>query len=102
MTYKELRAESLLSMQRALWNEVTPDLRGVAMGWDNGVVVARFLYDSPVDDQKRERLSDVEVEVIADLEHDTTTNFEVEYLPIVVSRQSRALETWAYLRAEDN
>lgn len=94
-----LRVETLLSLQRALWNMVTPDLRGVAVSWRDSEVRVRFLYNERTEIQD-EIVGDVETYLLADLSAESRTHFHVE----VSSSPDRPLspdETWAYLRRED-
>lgn len=88
-------------MQRALWEQVTPNLRGVAValrsegGRQN--VEARFLYESQAGGTERECTSLAETHCIADMSPDVTVAFSV------VEHASLDLlpgEEWVYLRHE--
>jgi hypothetical protein len=50
---------------------VTPDPRGVAASWNDGVE-ARFVYDQPISSELRELVSDTETEVMAGFPPDVT------------------------------
>ena len=99
---QELRTAVLLSMQRALWEQVTPDLRGVAVQCsgtlDGGSSVrARFLYEGPTGVVQRECVSTAEAHFAADFLDDMNVAFEA------VSSAERDLipdEQWVYLRWE--
>jgi hypothetical protein len=93
--------EVLLSMQRALWEQVTPNLRGVAVALHGEAegqrVEARFLYEGRAGDTERECTSLAETHVIADMTHDVEVRF------FVVEDASLDLgqgEEWVYLRHE--
>jgi hypothetical protein len=98
-----LRTAVLLSMQRALWEQVTPELRGVAVGWsgelDGGArTIARFLYEGDLSDLHRECVSLVEAYFAADFLADMAT----EFVPVAHCRSLDLLgeEEWVYLRWE--
>ena len=95
------RVSLLLSMQRALWEQVTPNLRGVAValrsGRNQSEVEARFLYQGDVGNTERECASLAETHCIADMSADVSVAF------FVVERASLDLlsgEEWVYLRHE--
>lgn len=89
-----------LSIQRALLNEVTPDLRGVAVEVSADKVSARFIYESALSDAIRERVEDIETEVVADYSGLTPVEVIPESLPVTSQRQLHEGEHWAYLRHE--
>ncbi|MFC7502831.1 hypothetical protein ACOACQ_02640 [Nocardioides sp. CPCC 206347] len=97
-----LRTEILLSMQRALWEHVTQDLRGVAVEYsgelDRGAhVVARFLYEGDAGPLQRECVSESEAYFLADFLPDMSTEF------VAVDHADRDLqgdEMWVFLRWE--
>lgn len=95
------RGSALLSMQRALWGEVTPDLRGVAVSWRGDEVRAVFLFDHPVGEQELDTVSCVETEVIADCDP-SETEFRAQYLPVADRRElpDGGDWGWVYLRRE--
>lgn len=62
-----VREAALLSMQRALWDMVTPDLRGVALSWGESQINARFLYDLQNTQPVAEIVYEVETYVLAGL-----------------------------------
>lgn len=97
-----IRTSVLLSMQRALWDHVTPDLRGVAVEsigeLDRGAhVTARFLYEGDVGPLQRECVSESEAYFLADFLPDVSTKFTA------LARADRNLqgdEMWVFLRWE--
>ena len=98
----DLRTAVLLSMQRALWEQVTPDLRGVAVAFtgdlDRGAhVAARFLYEGEVGPVQRECVSMSETYFLSDFLPDMSTDF------VAVDHAARDLEgaeMWVFLRWE--
>lgn len=98
----DLRTAALLSMQRALWEQVTPDLRGVALTWsgelDAGAQVAsRFLYEGAVGELQEQCVSEAEAYFVADFLEDMSTNFvAVEH----ADRELQGDEEWVFLHWE--
>jgi hypothetical protein len=91
----------LLSLQRALWGQVTSSLRGVAVALrseDPGQKVeARFLYEGSAGEVERECTSMAETSCIADMPAAVEVAFSV------VEHSSLDLlpgEEWVYLRYE--
>jgi hypothetical protein len=95
---RQLRAQVLLSVQRALLGEVSSALRGVTVGWQDQVIELRAYFDGPISEDDRESISCVGSEVIADFPDPWTINEEA------VRRDApepmECLETWAYRRRE--
>lgn len=90
-----------MSMQRALWEQVTPNLRGVAAAMrslpGDQAISARFLYDGTIGEVERECVSLAETYCIADFEPDVGITFTA------VENAARELvggEEWIYLRYE--
>jgi hypothetical protein len=89
-------------MQKALWEHMTPDLRGVAVKHtgelDRGAhVAARFLYQGDVGPLQRECASESEAYFLADFLADMTTDFvAVDH----AERELRDGEVWVFLRWE--
>ena len=97
----DLRIEMLLSLQRALWEQVTADLRGVAVSCDGsldeGTITARFLYEGAVGPQQAECVSLAEAYTIADFPPTVTVAFRpVPWSSLDLSPS----EEWVYLRRE--
>jgi hypothetical protein len=95
-----MRIRVLLSMQRALLDAVAPQLRGVAVSWTQGQVIARFIYDAPETEPFSETVQMVETQVVADLDDQTSTSFLLEAAPRPSPRSLRDGESWVYLRQE--
>jgi len=98
----DLRTAVLLSMQRALWEHVTHDLRGVAVAWSGELdqrarLTARFLYQGTVGELQELCVSETEAYFVADFLEDTSTTFiAVEQ----ADRELQADEEWVFLRWE--
>jgi len=56
----------LLSLQRALLGEVTPNLRVVTVTYDLESIHFDAFFDGPIGDEEREGMSLVETEVLAE------------------------------------
>ena len=95
------RVSLLLSMQRALWEQVTPNLRGVAVALrSDGTgqrVEARFLYEGDIGNTERECTSLAEANCIADMTVDVTIAFTVQE---PASLDLLPGEEWVYLPDE--
>lgn len=96
----DLRTEVILSVQRALLGEVTPDIRAVAVGWEGGVVRARFVFDHPVTEDDRDKVLGINMYVQDDFDDFQETDFTAEF------SLERPLELkpgegwWVYMRDE--
>jgi hypothetical protein len=98
----DLRTAVLLSMQRALWEQVTPDLRGVALAWSGELdgetrVEARFLYEGAVGELQDQCVSETEAYFVADFIDNMSTAF------VAIAHADRELEPeeeWVFLRWE--
>lgn len=62
----ELRVRLLLSIQRALLGEVTPNIRVVTARIDAQIILLRWIIDGEISDSLRADLSAVGTEVVAD------------------------------------
>ena len=60
-----LRAELLLSLQRALVGAVPASLRAVTCDWTETAIVLRYIFDGPVDPFDEEDMRAVGAEVIS-------------------------------------
>jgi hypothetical protein len=97
----DFRLQVLLSFQRALWDMVTPSLRGVAVKPMLPVIEARFIYDGTcVDDLSIP--SEVETYVIAGFRPPIDVRFLAVEVPLGGPRELLAEEEWVYLRREQS
>lgn len=95
------RIEVVLSMQRALWEQVTPNLRGVAVAWSSApgaeAIAARFLYDGRIGELERECVALAETYCCADFVPGVTVTFQaVEN----ADKELLPTEEWIYVRYE--
>ena len=91
-----IRIKILLSLQKALLGEVTPELKGVTIGWTNSTITGIFYYDCIISDDILEIVEEIETLVMADFP-DHHVDFRIlehqDELP-------DGLNEWVYLRAE--
>src|SRR3990170_5978301 len=66
------RTEVLLSVNRALWGKVSPQLREVKVKDDTGTVLIKVYFDGPISRADRDAMAEVGTEVVADLPEDNT------------------------------
>lgn len=97
----DFRTQVLLSLQRALWGVITPDIRAIAVGWGEGSINARFIYEHSVSAADWETVREVETQVLADLDEGIRTNFTAEFVPGPGFSLSPQEEWWAYMRHEE-
>lgn len=99
MSDGELETRLQLSIQRALWDLVTPNLRAIAVRIESPVIHARFMYNE-VSLSEAEIVSEVEAYVAADF----IPPLEPCFLPVSVAdgvpRSLDEGEFWVYRRAE--
>lgn len=100
VTAMDFRVTVLLSVQRALWDLVTPGLRGVAVLARHPEVAIRFLFDAEPSEEDRENVSEAETLVIADFLDDVVVAAHAECVPTTVARDLKPGEEWVYLRKE--
>lgn len=94
-------ASVLLSMQRALWEQITPNLRGVTVSLrqvaGDQVIASRFLYEGTIGEVERECVSLAETYCIADFGPEVVVTFE----PVEnAAKELVDTEAWMYLRHE--
>lgn len=74
-----MRSEVMLSMMRALWEQVTADLRGVAVQYqgssEQGTIVDRFLYEGDVGEVQAAGVALAEAYCIADFPPEVSVRF---------------------------
>lgn len=88
-------------MQRALWQQVTPNLRGVAVairsGAEDQAIAARFLYEGMIGEVERECMSLAETHCIADFGPEVLVTFAAAEN---ADRELVGTEEWIYMRHE--
>jgi len=100
MTDIEIRREVLISIQRALWGMIYPDIRAIAVGFE-GLKKLKVIYylDREPNEDDYENISDVTGEVLADVDFS-----EVEELCIFTTVPISKLDnltSWVYIRQEN-
>ena len=98
---QDMRTAVMLSMLRALWEQVTADLRGVAVSFagtpEQGFIEARFLYEGDLGNVQAECVSLAETHCVADFPPSVSIAFRA------VDHAARDLdpgEQWVFLRWE--
>ncbi len=91
---------ALASVSRALWDIVTPELRGVAYAVTGTNLRVRFLYANEMSEEEYELVSEAETESMADYLPPFEVEFVAEHVPISERREPRSDEHWVYLRRE--
>jgi hypothetical protein len=94
------RVQALLSIQRALWEMVTPNLRGVAIQPEAPIIRGRFLYENDPTNKEREIVAEVEAYVLADFDESVDVSFRAEHVPPERPRDLLLGEEWVYMRRE--
>jgi hypothetical protein len=96
----DFRIQVLLSFQRALWDMVTPALRGVAVQPTSPLIEARFIYDHEPTFDESQIVAEVETYVASDFLPGVDVAFSAEGIPTPSSRDLLPGEEWVYLRRE--
>lgn len=94
------RTKVLLSLQRALWGMVTPDIRAVAVGWDTGIIRVRVIFDHAVTTEDLDVVSEIETSVLADFGPGVTTDFTADFSKDPFHHLPGE-RWWAYVRREE-
>jgi hypothetical protein len=96
----DFRSQVLLSVLRALWGMITPDIRAISVTWGGGIVGAMFIYDHPVSEADWEVVREVETSVVADFGADVPTHFAAESIPRGGLPDVPKEGWWVYVRHE--
>jgi len=100
MTNIEIRREVLLSIQRALWGMIYPEIRAISVGYEGTQKLKVICYlDREPNEDDYKNISDVTGEVCGDInfmEVEEKCIFSLE--PI---RNLDNLESWVYVRKEN-
>lgn len=97
----DFRQEVVLAVQRALWDLVTPMLRGMTVRFDYPIIHGRLLFEA-VGDDEREIVALISASVAADLGTSVDVDFCAVALPVWKDRRCEPGEEWAYLRCEED
>ena len=95
-----LRAEVLLSVQRALVGAVPASLRAVTCDWSEATVTLRYVFDGPVHPFDADRMMAVGGEVAADLGYAFSLDEKVVRADHPEGLDRHFLRAWAYMRQE--
>lgn len=95
------RIQVLLSFQRALWDMVTPALRGVAVKPTSPVIKARFIYDHEPSFEESQIVAEIETYVAADFPPGVDVAFSSVGIAPPSPRDLLSGEEWVYLRQEE-
>jgi hypothetical protein len=97
MKHGQLRANVLLSIQRALLGVISSKLRGVTVAWSSVSIDILCFFDGPISDDDKDAMQEVETEVMADfVDHEVSLNIERHDAPKPMS----LLREWVYRRRE--
>jgi hypothetical protein len=92
------RQKIVLSVQRALLGEVTPNLRGVAADWNGTEIRVVCYYHGLISDDDREEMSCVHTEVATDFIDIAPVHFVLERLDMPT--KLNGFRAWVFLRKE--
>lgn len=92
------RQKIVLSLQRALLGSITPNLRGVAVDWNDTEIRVFCYYHGPITDDNREEMSCVHTEVATDFVDITPVHFVLERLDMPMPMNG--FRAWVFLRKE--
>ncbi len=94
------RAHPAVQVQRALWDTVTPELRGVTLKAVEPTIGGRFIFDHAPTLEERDLVACAETEVMADFEPSIDVRFvAVSSIP-PAPRDVLPGEEWIYARRE--
>lgn len=91
-----------LQFQMALLDNVTPNLRGVTVGWNakSKEIYSIFLYDGEITEDMIEDVSCIETEIIAHYYDDFTISVNIERYDYPAPLAGKHLNVWVYYRKE--
>lgn len=89
----------LLSIQRALLGEITPNIRGITCDLYDSQIIIRCYFEGQVTKDNKESIDSVEAEVIADF-----PKFAIDLQCLMVNKpeslEQYKLSAWVYMRKE--
>lgn len=86
------------SVQRALLGSVTPNLRGVAVDWDETEILVICYFHGSISDDDREEMSCVHTEVATDFVDIVPVHFRLDRLDMPA--KMNGFRAWVFLRKE--
>jgi hypothetical protein len=98
----DLRTRALISIQRSLWDLVTPNLRAVALAVDRDApkISARFMFAEGPSGEDVLDTSEAETYTMADFGPTMSVEFVAVQCPTATPREVLPGEEWVYLRKE--
>lgn len=95
----ELRIRVLLSLQAALLNNISANIRGITCRWSTSEITIHCYFQGEISDDDRESMECVATEVIADFpEH--KISIECKRLDLPEPLNPHTLSAWVYRRRE--
>ena len=95
-----LRAELLLSLQRALVGAVPASLRALTCDWAETKVTLRYIFDGPVCPFDADAMMAVGAEVAADFRDTVALDEQIVRVDHPAGLAPHFLRAWAYMRKE--
>jgi len=95
-----LRAELLLSLQRALVGAVPASLRAVTCDWDETKITLRYIFDGPANPYDADAMLAVGAEVAADFRDTVALDEQIIRADHPEGLERHFLRAWAYMRKE--
>ena len=96
-----LRAELLLSLQRALVGAVPASLRALTCDWAETKVTLRYIFDGPVCPFDADAMMAVGAEVAADFRDTVALDEQIVRVDHPAGLGRHFLRAWAYMRKEE-
>lgn len=96
-----LRAELLLSLQRALVGAVPASLRAITCDWAETKVTLRYVFDGPVCPFEADTMMAVGAEVAADFRDTVAVDEQIVRADHPTGLGRHFLRAWAYMRKEE-
>ena len=95
-----LRAELLLSLQRALLGAVPASLRAVTCDWSETGIALRYVFDGPADPFDADAMLAVGAEVASDFRDAVALDEQIVRADHPAALAPHFLRAWAYMRKE--
>lgn len=96
-----LRQQLLLSAQRALWGEFSPNIRAVAIGCNDKNLHLIYYLDNRPSEDDYESISNVAGEIISDFPSGTFVSSKEKCIKSIEPiNELNALDGWVYIRKE--
>ncbi|WP_061249968.1 hypothetical protein [Leptospira alstonii] len=93
------RKSVLLSAQRALLGNISPNLRAVSIGFTEQSISIRFYYETQPSEIEYDLVDSITSEILADFDHINNIDEEI-IVTQEKANQLNGLNDWIYLRFE--